>query len=121
MNPVESFIYSNKGKQQEILIFFNDLFTKKYKLTAQRKWGIPVYSAKKMVFYLNPDKKIDGIHLCFYHGIELAKNHSILKTKGRKLVSSILITNLESMPFQELEDCIEDALEREKLRKNFYK
>ena len=121
MNPVESYIYSKKGKQQEILIFFHELFTNKYQLIAKRKWGIPVYSAKQMVFYLNPDKKTDGIHICFYHGIELAKNHSILEIKGRKLVSSILISDLESMSFEALELCIEDALEREKLRKKFFK
>jgi len=93
MNPVEDYIYSKEGKQQEILIFLHELFTKKYQLNVQKKWGIPVYSAKQMVFYLNPDKKVDGIHLCFYHGIELAKDHPILQTKGRKLVASILITD----------------------------
>ena len=121
MNPVESYIYAKEGLQQEILIFFHELFTKEYQLKAQRKWGIPVYSAKQMVFYLNPDKNSNGIHLCFYHGIELAKDHPILEIKGRKLVSSILISNIETMPFKDIELCIKDALEREKLRKRFFK
>ncbi len=110
MNPVETYIYEQNEKKQQILTFFHDLFINKYGLTANIKWKIPTYYGKAWVAYLNPDKKTDGIHICFVRGNELSEKHSILKTEGRKMVKSIYIDSVEKIPYEKLINCIEEAV-----------
>ncbi len=110
MNPVETYIYKQSENKQQILTFFHDLFVNQYRLTAHLKWKIPAYYGKTWVTYLNPDKKKDGIHICFVRGNELSEKHSILKTEGRKMVKSIYIDKLDKIPYKQFIDCIEEAV-----------
>ena len=91
MNPVETYIYKQEPNQREILIFFHELLLNQEGITAQLKWGIPMYSGNKMIAYLNRDVKSNGVHFCFYNGVQLASNNPILQVKGRKMVASTLI------------------------------
>lgn len=110
MNPVEAYIYKQDNNQRDILIFFHELLTKQYSLVGNIKWRIPMYRLEKDLIYLNKDSKSNGVHLCFYNGIELAKENPILEIKNRKVVSSILIPNLSVLPFDSITKCIENAI-----------
>jgi len=114
MSPVENYIYKQASNQQKILIFFHKLLTDQLGVTAMLKWGIPMYSANNMIAYLNKDQKSTGVHFCFYNGIQLAKKNSILDIKGRKKVASILIENIDTIPFEEISNCIQDAIALDK-------
>lgn len=110
MNPVETYIYKQEGNQQQIMTFFHDIFVNQYKLSANIKWNIPTYFGTTWVAYLNPDKKTNGVHVCFMRGNELSEKHVIVKSEGRKMVKSILITSIETIPYEALIKCIEEAV-----------
>lgn len=109
MNPVESFIFERSEKEREILSFFHDLFVNTYDLKGALKWKVPTYFGVTWTFYLNPDKK-GGIHLCFMRGRELSNIGGILKSEGRKMVTSFNIKNLENIPYELLIQNIEEAI-----------
>ena len=118
MNPVETYIYKQEPNQREILIFFHELLLNQEGITAQLKWGIPMYSGNKMIAYLNRDIKSNGVHFCFYNGVQLASNNPILQVKGRKMVASTLITSIENVPFEEISNCLQDAIILDKEMQN---
>ncbi|WP_010182727.1 DUF1801 domain-containing protein [Aquimarina agarilytica] len=114
MNPVETYIFEQSENKQQILTFFHDLFVNQYGLTANIKWKIPTYYGKTWVTYLNPDKKKDGIHVCFVRGNELSEKHSILKAEGRKMVKSMYVDSLDKIPYEQFIDCIKEAITLDK-------
>jgi len=109
LNPVESYIFEKTENERAILTFFHDLFINKYQLTGAIKWKIPTYYGKSWILYMNPDKK-EGIHLCFVRGNELSNSSGILESKGRKMVLSYHIKNIEEIPFEALIISIEEAI-----------
>jgi len=113
MNPVESYIFEQNENERSILTFFHDLFINTYSLTGAIKWKVPTYFGKTWVFYLNPDKK-GGIHLCFMRGRELSNESGILESKGRKMVLSYHIKNIEEIPYRALIESIEEAVRLDK-------
>lgn len=113
MNPVESYIYERIENEREILTFFHDLFINTYDLKAAIKWKVPTYFGASWVFYLNPDKK-GGIHLCFMRGRELSNIGGILKSEGRKMVTSHNIKKLDDIPYKLLIENIEEAIHLDK-------
>ena len=114
MNPVETYIYKQEKNQRDILMFFHELLMNQLGISVQLKWGIPMYSGNKMIAYLNRDTKSSGVHFCFYNGVQLANSNHILQIQGRKMVASILIKDLESIPFDEISNCIQDAITLDK-------
>ena len=114
MNPVENYIFELENPQREIMTLFHDLFVNQYELTANIKWKVPTYFGNTWVFYMNPDKKSNGVHLCFMRGNELSEKHRIIKSEGRKMVKSILITSVEEIPYEELTACFDEAVKLDK-------
>lgn len=110
MNPVENYIYKQTANQRDILIFFHKIFESQPEITTSLKWGIPMYSAHRMIVYLNRDIKLNGVHVCFFNGIQLAKKNKILEIKGRKMVASVYIENLTSIPYEAIANCIQEAI-----------
>lgn len=119
MNPIESYIYSRAASQRDIMIFFHNILTKQFELSPFIKWKVPVYYGNSWLIYLNPDLKSDSVHLCFANGFLLSDKYKILERKGRKLVSSILIKNIEAIPYQQIIEIIEESvtLDKEKHQK----
>lgn len=111
MNPVETFIYQLNDKEREIASFFHGLLVNKFQLTPALKWRIPTYGKHTLVCYLNPDKKLAGLHLCFMRGNQITDANGILETKGRKMVKSYFIDNLEILPLEAIENCIAEAIQ----------
>ncbi len=113
MNPVDSYILSQPNDKRDIFTFFHSLFTNTYGLTPHIKWNIPTYYGKTWIFYINPDKK-EGIHLCFMRGNELSNPQKVLESKGRKMVLSYHIKNLDNIPYKLLIENIEEAINLDK-------
>lgn len=117
MNPVETFIYQLNDKEREIASFFHGLLVNKFQLTPALKWRIPTYGKHSLVCYLNPDNKQAvqvgqaGLHLCFMRGNQIKDTSGILETKGRKMVKSYFINNLENLPLEAIENCIVEAIQ----------
>ena len=114
MNPVENYIYKQNAERREVFIFFHELLTHQFQLIPHIKWSVPMYKGKAWVIYLNPDKKSNGVHVCFLRGNELSNKNNILNAKGRKLVSSILVETIDTIPYKLLLECIEEAVELDK-------
>lgn len=109
MNPVEAYLLKLPKNEQEIASFFHTLLVNKYKLIPAIKWNIPTYAGNFLICYLNPDKK-SGLHLSFMQGYKLSNTNKMLKPKNRKKVTSYHITSLDSIPYQALINCIEEAI-----------
>lgn len=110
MNPVESYIYSRSNNQRDIMIFFHKVLVEQFGLSPFIKWKIPVYYGNSWLIYLNPDSKNDDIHLCFANGHQLTDKYNILDRKGRKLVSSISIKKIETIPYKQIIEIIEESV-----------
>ncbi|WP_128544434.1 DUF1801 domain-containing protein [Larkinella soli] len=62
------------------------------KIQQKIKWGIPFYTYKGDLCYLNPLRTPEGgIDLCFLRGFELADEQGVLEARGRKTVRSIAV------------------------------
>ena len=55
-------------------------------------WGVPFYSHKGQLCYLNPLRSPEGaVDLCFLRGYELANEQNILEDRGRRTVRSLVV------------------------------
>jgi hypothetical protein len=109
MNQVEDFILGYEGDQRQIMNFFHNLLTQEYNLIPKLQYNLPFYYRKSWICYLFPTKK-GAIELSFTRGNELSNSQGILKTKGRKLVSSIHFKNLKDIPDTIIKEVIHEAV-----------
>ena len=109
MNRVEDFISGFEGDQMRIMNFFHDLLTEEFNLVPRLQYNLPFYYRKSWICYLFPTKK-GTIELAFTRGNELSNSQGILKTTGRKLVSSIGFKNLEDIPVDLIKEVINEAV-----------
>lgn len=110
MNPVESYIEKQSPVNRDIMIFCHDILANQYKLKAAIKWGLPHYSGKKGVVYLNRDKKGKGVHICFMRGKKLSNSDGLLQWHGRKYVVSYLADSIENLPYESLVRHFKEAI-----------
>jgi hypothetical protein len=110
MNPVEEYIYSQKGAQKDLLLHLHLWLMQTEKLKPKISYGIPFYYGKRWVCYLNTLKK-GGVELAFTRGKELKNESGILDNKGRKLVSGIEMESIETIPHEALDVVLLEALE----------
>ena len=109
MNTVEDFINGYEGDQMQIMNFFHDLLTEEFNLEPRLQYNLPFYYRKSWICYLFPTKK-GTIELAFTRGNELSNSQGILKTKGRKLVSSIGFKSLKDIPESLIKEVIHEAV-----------
>ncbi|MBK7638238.1 MAG: hypothetical protein IPJ13_31150 [Saprospiraceae bacterium] len=73
------------------------------------KYGIPFYYKKSWICYLNPTN--DGrVEIAFTRANELIENASLLEFGIRKQVAGIMITDIESLPLEDLNTIMTEAL-----------
>lgn len=106
---VEQFIQLSSEKQQEILWTLHSLIVEIPEITSKIRYKIPFYYRKSWVCYLSP-KKTQEIELVFTRGQELSNEQGILETQGRKQVSGILISSLENIPEQAIQEILQEAI-----------
>ena len=109
MNRVEDFILGCEGDQKHIMNFFHRLLTEEFNLIPKLQYNLPFYYRKSWICYLFPTKK-GSIDLAFTRGNELSNAQGILKTKGRKLVSSIGFKNMKDIPENLIKEVIHEAI-----------
>ena len=113
MNEVEDYLLRLKGDERDTMIFLHEFFLERYQLTPKIKYGIPFYFGKKWVCYLNPIKS-GGVDLTFLRGFKMHGFDHVLEQRGRKMVKSLPITNLNSLEVNLLEDLMAHALQIDK-------
>ena len=109
MNEVEERILKHKGIKREIMLFFHELFIEEYGLHPKLSYKIPMYYRNKWVVYLNPDNR-EGVELAFTNGFRLSNKHTLVESKGRKMVKSVEFSSLEEIPLKEVKAIIDEAI-----------
>lgn len=109
MSEVEDFIYQFEGHQREVMLYFHQLMTKELNLSEKIRFKIPFYYGKSWICYLNPIK--DGkIELAFIRGNELSNTQGLLHNKGRKQVPGVEFDTVSDIPFEAINEIIQEAL-----------
>jgi hypothetical protein len=72
------------------------------------RYGIPFYDRKKWVCYLNPIKE-KGFEWVFLKGNQMADPHQLLLANGRKMVKGMLLTVGEKLPFEQMDQLLQEA------------
>ena len=93
----------------EIIEYFHHLFTDQYELDASMKYGVPFYTLKSWICYLNPIKG-NAVELAFTRGIELINHEELLNFKGRKQVGGFDIHDLNQKQIEQIEMVLQDAI-----------
>ena len=113
VNEVEEYLLRLEERERDIMIFLHDLFTDRYQLDPKIKYGIPFYFGNKWVCYLNP-LKTGGVDLTFLRGVKMQGFDDVLEQRGRKMVKSLPIFDLESLDIKLIEELLSMALEIDK-------
>jgi hypothetical protein len=109
LNPVDEFIFNQKEKQKEMMLFLKDYFISYSGITSKLSYKIPFFYGKKWICYLNPMK--DGtVDLCFCRGNQLSNKEGMLQMKGRKMIASMNLNELEKIPFEGIKSIFKEAL-----------
>jgi hypothetical protein len=109
MHEVEEMIYGYEGAQRALLLTLHRFLTERFGLIAKPRYKLPFYFGKSWVCYLNPSKQ-GHVELAFLRGNELANEQLLLEARGRKQVKGIVLTNLDTIPFQPLSELIQEAI-----------
>lgn len=112
MNPVEEYILKQKGAHQELLAFLHSHFVQKG-LQAKIAYGLPFYYGKKWVCYMKPNKDL-SLDLSFTRANQFEDLSGLLETRERRQIKSLVLHDLESLPFEAIEACLAAAMELDK-------
>ena len=108
MNVID-YIYQQKGSQHELFLMLHNFISEYEDLEANMKYGIPFYSKKKVVCYLNPVKPI-GVELVFWNALKMKDSLPFLDMKKRKWFAGITYLNLEEVDFELLDKMMMEAI-----------
>lgn len=109
MAEVEELIYQYDEHQRDVMLYFHNLLTNDYNLTAKITFKNPCYYGKSWICYLKPTKQ-NTVELAFFRGNELSNNQGLLKSNGRKQLLSVDIDNLEDVPQNILKEIFHEAI-----------
>ena len=96
-------------KQIEMTRILHQLFTEQYGLNATEKYGVPFYTLKSWICYINPLKN-DAIELAFTRGNELIGQLEVLDFKGRKQVGGFTLNRLDEVQLELIEMVLQEAI-----------
>lgn len=109
MNELEEFILNQEPELSELLQFIHHFLIEEFGLEAKLRYGIPFYFSHTWICYLNP--KNVGVEFSFLKGQELSNRHRLLDAKNRKMVASIMITDLQSIPLEAIHHSVCEAID----------
>ncbi len=109
MISVSEYLSTLEGPPRDIMITLHDWLTEDLNLHSKMRYGVPFYDQHSWVCYLNPLKK-GGVDLTFLRGARLSNASGILETRGRNMVASITIHSLDDMPFDAIDETMQEAL-----------
>ncbi len=109
MTEIEDLIYQYEGEQRNLLLFFHELWTEEYGLSAKVTFGNPCYYGRSWICYINPLK--DGkVEVAFLRGNELSNEQGLLADNGRKQVRSVTFAERNEIPMDLLDELISEAI-----------
>lgn len=106
---VESLIDQYESTQRELLLFFHEMLTREYALTAKITFKNPCYYKKSWICYLKPLKN-EKVELAFMRGNELSNHQGLLKSHGRKQLRSIEFAAIKDIPLDALKEIFHEAI-----------
>ena len=110
MQTVESFIHELKSEsQREIVTFLHTWLVEDLGLVPKIRYRVPFYYQKTWMIYLSPTKK-GVIDFSFIRGHQLSEEHTLLESRGRKMVKSLEIISLDTLPYEALEAAVQEAI-----------
>lgn len=109
MDALDLFTENLSDNQKEICYFLHDKFMEFPGIAGKIRFRIPFYYHNSWVCYLNPVKG-NKIELCFIHGQKLSNEHGLLEYRNRKMVSGIMLTDIQSLPIEAIMDTYSEAL-----------
>lgn len=108
MTPVEAFILELEGNQKQVMMYLHTIL-EGLNLESKIRYRVPFYFGKSWICYLNP-KKDDQVELAMLRGNELSNSQGILDFKDRKQVAGITIAKVEEIPFEKLQEVLQEAI-----------
>ena len=108
MSPVEAFIVDLKGNQKEIMMYLHAML-EGMNLESKIRYRVPFYYGKSWICYMNP-KKEDQVELAMLRGNEMSNAQGILQFHGRTQVAGITIANVAEIPFESLNEMLQEAI-----------
>jgi hypothetical protein len=110
MNPVELYINEKEGNQKQILEFLHFwILSSDAEIYPKLNYGIPFYYKKSWICYLNSTNH-GSVEIAFTRANELMKKASLMEFGTRKQVAGIMITDLASLPLEDLNTIMSEAL-----------
>jgi len=103
------FLDTINANQKEIIEFMHNIFLSYPEVGHKMRYRIPFYDHKTWVCYLNPVKP-DKVELCFLKGKELSNAQGLLDDRGRKMISGIILSDLKSIPIEEIHVLFAEAI-----------
>jgi len=108
VNPVEDFILKQEAEIKELMLFLHHLFLEQYALKPKLSYGIPFYYRNRWLVYLNPSDR--GVEIAFTNGFRFERHLDDLEARGRKLIRSRNVKDLNELDPKALEKWMEEAL-----------
>ncbi len=108
MNVID-YIYNQKGSQHELFLMLHNFISEYEDIQSIIKYGIPFYSKKKVVCYLNPLKPI-GVELVFWNALKMKNSLPLLDMKKRKWFAGISYHTIKDIDFEVLDKIITEAI-----------
>jgi hypothetical protein len=99
-----------KPKQQELFYYLDYILIEHYGLTPKKRYHLPFYDHIKWICYINPLNS-GGVEICFTRGCDLSDKQGLLQARGRKQISGIVLKDLHSIPFDSIQEIIQEAIQ----------
>lgn len=109
MKTISDFILRQEGSLRVMIGYLDDRLANHHGLRSTISYGIPMYSLKSWVCYINP-KKSGGIELCFTRGVDLSNEQGLLHLRGRKMVAGAYFHHISEIPEQSLDEIVQEAI-----------
>lgn len=109
ISEVESLIYQFENAQREIMLFFHNMLTKDFLLVDKITFKNPCYYNNSWICYLKPLKN-GRVELAFMRGNELSNRQELLKSNGRKQLTSIEFSSIEEIPVNSIVEILHEAI-----------
>ena len=108
-NGFDIFIDRISENQRSIVYFLHEQFMAYPAVQYKTRFKIPFYYYNSWLCYLNSIKN-DKIELCFINGQIMADPPGIMETRGRKKISGIMLTDVDTIPLEGIMELFSEAI-----------
>ena len=109
MEKINLFVANLPDHQGRIVLSIHDWLTTYPGMECKIRYKIPFFYRKSWICYTNPQKH-GGVELAFIRAVEFEDPTGMLESKGRKMVAGLTIEDSENIPFDKLDEILQQAL-----------